>query len=196
MVSSMSLSESQEQILDAAMSCISRDGIDGASMRSVAKEADVSLGLLSYHFDGKQDLIKAAFQLATDRVFDVAVAAIDPDDGAAEQVRAFVLGAFHDDFLADDYLSMRIVLWAIARTDPTIAEVEEALYLRYTDRLAGLIAASDPELSVAAARARATDVVVTQNGLWLNWARHHDTGDLERGLRLCERLALGDVNAQ
>ena len=82
----MSLTESQEQILDAAMSCISRDGIEGASMRSVAREADVSLGLLSYHFDGKEDLIQAAFQLACDRVFDVTLAAVDATDDASEQV--------------------------------------------------------------------------------------------------------------
>ena len=35
---------------------------------------------------------------------------------------------------------------------------------------------------------RATDVAVTQNGLWLNWARYVDEVALERGLLRCEEI--------
>lgn len=194
MEATMSLTESQEQILDAAMQCISRDGIEGASMRSVAREADVSLGLLSYHFDGKEDLIQATFQLACDRVYDVALASIDASDEPIDQVRKYVRGPFHDDFLADDYLALRIGLWAIARTDDAIAAVEKSLYERYIDRLVELILANDPKVDAAEGRDRATDVVVRQNGLWLSWARYKNTVDLERGLSQCEEVALGQTN--
>ena len=64
----MHFSETQEQILDAAMDVIVRDGLDSTSMRAVAEEADVSLGLLSYHFEGKEKLVVAAFQRATERL--------------------------------------------------------------------------------------------------------------------------------
>ena len=64
----MSFSETQEQILDAAMEVIVRDGLDSTSMRAVAEEAEVSLGLLSYHFDGKENLVVAAFQRAADQL--------------------------------------------------------------------------------------------------------------------------------
>ena len=37
---------------------------------------------------------------------------------------------------------------------------------------------------------RATDVAVTQNGLWLNWARYVDEVALERGLLRCEEIDL------
>ena len=43
---------------------------------------------------------------------------------------------------------------------------------------------------------RATGVAVTQNGLWLGWARYADAVALERGLLRCEEIALsggGDV---
>ena len=43
---------------------------------------------------------------------------------------------------------------------------------------------------------RATGVAVTQNGLWLGWARYADEVALERGLLRCEEIALsggGDV---
>ena len=61
----MAGAETQDVILDAVQSVIVRDGVRGASMRQVALEADVSLGLLSYHFDDKNSLILAAFERAT-----------------------------------------------------------------------------------------------------------------------------------
>ena len=67
----MSSDDTQEQILDAVQAVIVRDGVRGASMRQVAQQADVSLGLLSYHFDGKEQLVVAAFQRATERLMDL-----------------------------------------------------------------------------------------------------------------------------
>ena len=186
----MARSDSQEQILDATIACIVRDGIDGASMRSVAREADVSLGLLSYHFDDKRSLIEAAFQLATDRLRDATQDSLDGVAGTDNQVRAYVRGAFHGEFLEPDYLALRIALWAISRTDDEIAGVERSLYERYASNLTELICKARPDLSSSQAAERATDVIVIQNGLWLNWARHHDQDDLERGLERCDAIAL------
>ena len=186
----MAHSHSQEQILDATIACIVRDGIDGASMRNVAREADVSLGLLSYHFDDKRSLIEAAFQLATDRLLEATLDSLEGVDGAEQQVRAYIRGAFHGDFLEPDYLALRIALWAISRTDNEIASVERNLYERYASNLIELIRIARPDLSPTQATACATDVIVVQNGLWLNWARHHDRRDLERGLERCDSIAL------
>ncbi|MEO7369986.1 MAG: TetR family transcriptional regulator C-terminal domain-containing protein [Ilumatobacteraceae bacterium] len=187
----MELTQTQEQILDAAMSCIGRDGIDGASMRNVAREADVSLGLLSYHFDDKRSLIVAAFELSTSRLFNASVVSLIDVDGAEERVRAYIRGAFRGEFLDPQYLALRLALWAISRTDPEIETVERHLYERYADQMTDLISEARPGTSRREARDRATDVIVTQNGLWLHWARHADHGDLERGLARCDRIALG-----
>lgn len=186
----MELTGTQEHILDAAMSCISRDGIDGASMRSVAREADVSLGLLSYHFDDKRSLIVAAFELSTSRLLDASVASLDGVEDADDRVRAFIRGSFRSDFLDPSYLALRLALWAIARTDTEIAIVERNLYERYADRLTELIEIARPNIERPDSRDRTTDVIVTQNGLWLNWARHANRDDLHRGLLRCDRIAL------
>ena len=187
----MELTDTQEQILDAAMSCIGRDGIDGASMRNVAREADVSLGLLSYHFDDKRSLIVAAFELSTNRLLGASIGSLGGIEGADDRVCAFVRGAFHGEFLDPEYLALRLALWAISRTDDEIAAVERNLYERYAEQMIELIVAARPGITRAEANERATDVIVTQNGLWLNWARHGNVVDLERGLERCEAIALG-----
>ncbi|MFW2383574.1 MAG: TetR/AcrR family transcriptional regulator [Acidimicrobiales bacterium] len=187
----MTLTQTQEQILDAAMNCIIRDGMEGASMRSVAREAEVSLGLLSYHFDDKRTLIVAAFQLVTDRLFAASLETLEGIEDPEERVRAYIHNAFTPEFLTPDYLALRLALWAISRTDPLIAKAESKHERRYTNQLAMLIRTARPSVSKREADNRATDVIVTQNGLWLNWARYQKKADLERGLRRCEAIAFG-----
>lgn len=182
----------QQHILDAVSSVIVREGVRGASMRTVAREAEVSVGLLSYHFDDKQSLIVAAFRRATDRLLDASVEAAAGVDDPAERVCAFLRGAYTDEFLSGDYLSLRISLWAVSVTDAVIAEVDADYYHRYSASLAELVAAARPGLSPADVAERTTDTIALSNGLWLNWARYGDPTDLERGLRRCEAIALAD----
>lgn len=49
----------QAQILEAARRCFSRNGYQGASMRSIAKEAGVDAKLIHYYFGAKADLFAA-----------------------------------------------------------------------------------------------------------------------------------------
>lgn len=185
------LSASQEQILDAVLACLAEGGIAGVSMRAVAAEAGVSLGLLNYHFPGKQALITAAFQLACDRLLASAMESLRGVEQPVERVRAFVHGAVDEEFLSQEYLKLRLVLWAAGRLDPEIGAADVSLYEEYVSHMAGLIAAACPEVDAAGARARADDVSLLQNGLWLNWARFGDREALDRGLRRCEDIALG-----
>ncbi len=187
------LTETQEAILDATMSCIVRDGLDGTSLRDVAREADVSLGLLSYHFDDRRALIVAAFGLATDRLLAASVESLDGVEGATERVQAFVRGSFQREFLESDYLALRVALWAISRTDDQIEAVERRNNSRYLETLATLICEALPDIDTPTARRRAIDVTALQNGLWLNWARYADEVDLDRGLDLCDHIALAPV---
>jgi AcrR family transcriptional regulator len=65
----------QTRILDAVLSLLSRHGISGVSMRSVARDAGVALGLVNYHCADKVGLIKAALR----RIEDQDVALVEPD---------------------------------------------------------------------------------------------------------------------
>jgi TetR/AcrR family transcriptional regulator len=53
-----------ERILEAALVCFSRDGYEGATMRDIAAQAKVPLGLLRYHFGGKLKLWQASVDRA------------------------------------------------------------------------------------------------------------------------------------
>jgi len=186
----MAMSDTQEQILDAVQSVIVRDGVRGASMRQVAQEADVSLGLLSYHFDDKDSLIIAAFARASATLREACVDAAAAVDGAEEKVVAFLRGAFTDSFLDSDYLRLRVSLWAVSLTDTDLARVDAAFYEHYASSLRALVRAARPGLAEPEVAARTADVIAFSNGLWLDWARYQIAPNLERGLAKCEAMAL------
>lgn len=181
----MPLTETQEQILDAALACFARTGVESTRLRDVAEEAEVSLGLLGYHFTDRQTLLVAAFELATDRLLERSLAAIEGIAAPTDRVEAFVLGAFDEAFLAPDYLALRVSLWAISRTDELIGKTEEKHYERYRSTMLELLGEALPMANREDLEDRATDIIVMQNGLWLNWARHRNRRDLERGLARC-----------
>ncbi len=56
--------ETRERILHAALAAFSEQGFDGASTRDIATRADVNLGLIQYHFGGKDKLWRAAVDRA------------------------------------------------------------------------------------------------------------------------------------
>lgn len=186
-----SSTDTQDVILDAVQSVIVRDGVRGASMRQVANEADVSLGLLSYHFDDKDSLIMAAFSRATSALLDASTTAASAVDDADAKVVAFLRGSFTPEFLNSDYLRLRVSLWAVSLTDPELAKVDSHYYDEYAKSLSATIAAARPTLSASEVAMRTTDVVAYTNGLWLDWARFVDDTTLERGLCRAEEMALG-----
>jgi TetR/AcrR family transcriptional regulator len=54
----------RDRILEAALRCFSELGFDGATTREIARRAGVNLGLIQYHFDGKEPLWRAAVERA------------------------------------------------------------------------------------------------------------------------------------
>jgi AcrR family transcriptional regulator len=58
-VNRLPVAERREQLIEAALAVASRDGIDAATVRAVAAEAGVSLGVVHYCFQDKDELLRA-----------------------------------------------------------------------------------------------------------------------------------------
>lgn len=179
----------QRRILEAAIDLLAREGISGVSMRAVAREAGVSLGLVNYHFADKNSLLKAALQQVGEQ--DLEMLETDPTQPPAQQVRV-ALGRVADPaYLTTEYLSLRLQLWALARAHPDFAEINARAQQRYRERLAQLVRAARPDLTAAECRKRAADIDVLQNGLWLTVLLGLDRATVRRSLRRSEEIALG-----
>src|SRR5271167_4215761 len=58
--------DTKGQIIDAAKRVFAAKGYDGASLRAVAREAEVDPALVHHYFDGKASLFVAAMALPFD----------------------------------------------------------------------------------------------------------------------------------
>lgn len=59
--------ERREQIAEAAWRVIEREGVDGANLREIAREAGFTTGVITHYFAGKRELMSFAFGLMVER---------------------------------------------------------------------------------------------------------------------------------
>lgn len=184
----------QTRILDAAMDLLSRHGISGVSMRAVAREAGVALGLVNYYYDDKTTLIRAALRRVDEH--DVALVAPDPSLAPDEQLRKALRRVAGADLLTTRYLSLRLHLWALAQADEDYAQINAAAFDRYIDGLAALVSSANTGLPWEACRERAADIVVIQNGVWLTALLGVDKASIERNIARTEEIAFAPVKEE
>jgi AcrR family transcriptional regulator len=72
----MSAKETDARLLDVAIEHFGRCGIDGASTRSIAKDAKTPMSSITYHFGGKEGLYLATAERVADRMGAVLAPAI------------------------------------------------------------------------------------------------------------------------
>jgi len=96
----------REQIVKAALQAIAESGFDGVSTRAIAARANVSQGLLSYHFKSKDALWRASadhlFALADEAITDALAHREfdDPREQCRQLIRQLVFfSAAHPEFV-------------------------------------------------------------------------------------------------
>src|SRR5690606_23983020 len=52
-------------LIEATLVCLKRHGFQGASIRKISAEAGVSVGLISHHYSGKDELVAEAYRAVT-----------------------------------------------------------------------------------------------------------------------------------
>jgi AcrR family transcriptional regulator len=183
----------QSRILEAALDLLSRHGISGVSMRAVAREAGVALGLVNYYYDDKMSLIRAALHRVDEH--DLMLVAPDPSSAPDEQLRKALRRVAGADLLTTRYLSLRLHLWALAQAHEDFAHINAAAFDRYLDGLAALVSNANPALPPEECRERAADIVVVQNGMWLTALLGVDSAAIQRGIARTEQIAFAPPRA-
>lgn len=178
----------QERILDAVLSLLTQHGISGVSIRAVAREAGVALGLVSYYYEDKTSLISAALRRIEEQ--DLALIAPAPGDSPEAELLTVLRRVAAPEFLTTEYLSLRLQLWALAQAHDEFAEINRSAQKRYRKGLAELIQAARPELTRGECNKRAADIDVVQNGLWLTVLLGLDRSSIRRAVERCEEIAL------
>lgn len=110
----------REHILAAACRLFERDGFDAATLRAVAREAQVGLGTVCLHFPTKDALLVAAFQDELGAA--LASAFVDlPDSGLLDRF-LHLSGALYAFYAERPALSRELVRAALFLGDPALTQ--------------------------------------------------------------------------
>jgi len=153
-------------LIEACARVLAREGIAGASVRTIAVEAGVSAGLVGHYFPGVDALIAATYAhtgARVDAALEAAVAAAgdDPHD----RLEAFVTASFAAPIADPQLLATWIAFWSLVRARPEIAALHDEQYGGFRAQLEALLAACG--LPAAALRRTAIAITALVDGLWL-----------------------------
>ncbi|MCK4549152.1 MAG: TetR/AcrR family transcriptional regulator [Candidatus Krumholzibacteria bacterium] len=77
----------REEILSAATGLFARHGYDGTSMQMIADQAEISVGKLYLHFEGKEDIYREIAEYHAGKMRAMANEASDPSMPPIERIR-------------------------------------------------------------------------------------------------------------
>jgi AcrR family transcriptional regulator len=130
----------REQIVQATIRRLARDGAPGLRMKAIAREAGVSQGILHYYFAGKRDILIAALETVMAELNQRLAALLQAAPDARARLRAVVRGCLG---LAQDNREFWVVFvefWGEVMHDPALARVNAALYRDFRRSLGALVA--------------------------------------------------------
>jgi len=110
-------------ILEAARRCIAARGLEGTTIREIAKEADISIGTITYHFAGVQDILAEALREASENFTKRFLEEAGSQTGARNRLRYIVDVNLPVDEERRALWRLWLELWAKASRDSALAEV-------------------------------------------------------------------------
>lgn len=169
-------------LVEATLALVAEGGAKTATVRAIAQRAGVTAGLIRHYFQGKDQLVTAAYRHLMERMTaeSTAVLRAAPHDPHA-RLAAFVAAALKPPVVDPEAL----ILWATflqeTYRDPAMKDTHSQTYLGFRDMLQDLIAALPTQRDEASLRRLAIACTAVIDGLWME------------GCVLPEAFALGEL---
>ncbi len=126
----------RDEILSATWRVIARDGITGATIRAIAKEADCSRGILAHYFADKADILGSALVLSHRRV-GARMSAATAGLAGLPALRIVMLEALPLDGRRDLEAQIEISFWGRALGNAELRDLQHSEFDRLCARLRG-----------------------------------------------------------
>lgn len=168
----------KQQLIDAAITVVAREGVDGATTRRIADEAGAPLATLHYCFQTKENLLWATFERLADLVrLNVERVTAPGQSTTAIATHLFVeavrWGLAHPEA---NRAQIEITLWA-ARNDPALAN---RIYAMFVDSWAAYLAGARKPLDEDEVETLTRVIVAMLDGLSMQFIAHDDEAKILR----------------
>lgn len=177
----------RQQLIDATFRCICRYGTEEMSVRLIAQQAGLSLGMVRHHFHSKDELLAATLRYLSSKVQDqISQAMARPYGSSTARFYAFIIACLHPQALDADYVRARFLFWGLANTNETVRRVHDEIYGRFEQQVrelvAGIAAESGAELDLDVVTLA---ILALLKGIWVEWSLSPNRAD---PLKLAEQI--------
>jgi AcrR family transcriptional regulator len=180
----------RDEILSATWRVIARDGIAGATIRAIAKEANCSRGILGHYFDDKADILGSALVHSHRRV-GARMAQGSAGLTGLSALRNVMLEALPLDDRRDLEAQIEISFWGRALGNAPLRDLQHSEFDRLSARLRGHLdeAAEHGELASNCDLDLAThQLLVLIDGLSAQRVLYPDRVTPQRQIEMLDRL--------
>jgi len=140
---------SRDDLTSALIRVVVEQGLDAVSIRTVAREAGVSIGTVQYHFATKDDLLLAAYERAIDQVSLRARAVAEQDPAPATYIRSLLRELLPLDDRREAELRVALAFSARSVYSPRLTELYTEGYRALREAVTGALreagTSDDPE---------------------------------------------------
>lgn len=184
--------------MDATLRCLATRGAEKTSIRTISREAGVSVGLINHYYEGKETLIADVYgQLADDLLAALREEVARTRGGARDRISAFIRASFSSATLDQGLLRVWLSFWSMSQQSSTIAAVHDRTYRAYLGTLESLLGELASELPHRPLDVRLAAIALSGvlDGLWLEWCLNPRTFRPDEGIRMCESCLDGLLEA-
>jgi TetR/AcrR family transcriptional repressor of bet genes len=179
----------RDSLVEATLRSLAAHGHDGASVRRIAAEAGVSVGLINHHYASIDELIAAAYEkvaLGIVRQLTEATEASPPSP--RERLNAFFRASCSPAIINPDLLGVWVVFWSMIKHSPIMQETQRHTFAEYRAILERHLTdyAAEIGLNDTDMRLSAIGLSALLDGIWLELCLNPTGFAPEDAVRLCE----------
>ena len=177
----------RDLLIAATLTSLARDGHAGISVRRIAAEAGVSVGLLNHHFGSIDALIAETYHKLASELTTALWQEVDQAVGPAARLDAFLAGSFSSRVMDPKLLGVWVVFWSLIRHSQHVNDSHEKSYRAYLDLIRQLLddLAESEGFVIHDTRLAAIGLSAMLDGLWLEWCLNPGTFSPGNGLHIC-----------
>jgi TetR/AcrR family transcriptional regulator, transcriptional repressor of bet genes len=178
----------RQQVIEATIAVIASRGLARLTLTDVARAADISHGLVLFHFASKENLLAETLACLADeyqRNWEAAVLAAGP--GPEDQLQAMIEADFHPVVTTPARLAAWCAFWGEAQSRPAYQDICGERDAARIARMEGLCAALVQDGGYALDAVHAARILrLVVEGIWLDMMTTENPYSAEDGRRTVE----------
>ncbi|MBZ0334348.1 transcriptional regulator BetI [Marinobacter sp. AL4B] len=174
----------RQQLIDATLQVIEEHGFQGATVGKIAAIADLSVGIVSHYFGGKQGLLEATMRrLLSSLQKDVSKLMADRPNTPRERLMAIVDANFSGVQTHAQSSKTWLAFWTQAMHSPDLMRLQRVNERRLLSNLMFYLRQLMPEPQV---RSTAQTIAALIDGFWLRAAMSEGRIEPSQAVTLCK----------